>query len=116
MRPAPFAWILFLLSPVVSFGKTIEFDRDIRPILSDKCIYCHGPDEQHREADLRLDLQEDAFHVIVPGKPEQSELVARIRSKNDDIMPPIDSHKELSSAEIQLFTDWIQQGAEWQSL
>ena len=114
MRPAPSAWILFaFFAPTVAFGQTIEFDRDIRPILSDKCIYCHGPDEQHREADLRLDLQEDAFQVIEPGKPAESELVARIRSKNDDVMPPVDSHKELSSDEIKLLTDWIEQGAEW---
>ena len=69
------------------FGeKTISFDRDIQPILSENCYYCHGTDPKHREGDLRLDLREDALDVgaIVPEKPEKSELIDRIHSKDPD--------------------------------
>ncbi|MGI9474246.1 MAG: DUF1553 domain-containing protein [Rubripirellula sp.] len=114
MRRCSLAWIPFaLLSVAWCRADTVEFARDIRPILSDKCFYCHGPDEQHREADLRLDLQEEAFSVIEPGQPDASELVARILSRDDDIMPPVDSHKVLSDSEIELLSRWVTQGAEW---
>ena len=76
-------------------GAAVDFDRDIRPILSDKCFACHGPDEKERKAKLRLDRKEDAFKpvksgafAIVPGQPEKSELIARITTEDaDDRMP-----------------------------
>ncbi len=94
----------------------IDFGRDIRPILSDKCFYCHGPDEEHREADLRLDTAEAATEwAVVPGEPEESELVARIVSDDPDlVMPPPDSGKRLSKDEIELLRQWIAQGANYQ--
>ncbi|MEM9645974.1 MAG: c-type cytochrome domain-containing protein, partial [Planctomycetota bacterium] len=81
----------------------VDFNRDIRPILSDKCFFCHGPDAEERSADLRLDVAESAYDVIVPGEPDESELLARINDK-DDPMPPVDSHKELQPGEIDLLT------------
>ncbi len=93
----------------------VRFDRDIRPILSDKCFFCHGPDQQHREADLRLDLEEAAKEsVIVAGDVDASELVERIRTDDPDaIMPPPDAHKELTAEEIDLLTRWVAEGAPW---
>ncbi|MGD9857272.1 MAG: PSD1 and planctomycete cytochrome C domain-containing protein [Planctomycetaceae bacterium] len=94
----------------------IEFNRDIRPILSDRCFACHGPDANHREAELRLDVEESAkASVIVPGDAEASELVARIKSDDpDERMPPADSGKSLSPAEQELLKQWIAQGAAYQ--
>ena len=100
---------------------TIDFDRDIRPILSDKCFACHGPDEAHREGGFRLDRKDSAFGkadsdetVIVPGKPELSELIARITTDDEDLrMPPSDSTKSLSKAQIDLLKRWIAEGASW---
>ncbi|MEL6105722.1 MAG: DUF1553 domain-containing protein [Planctomycetota bacterium] len=93
----------------------LRFDRDIRPILSDKCFFCHGPDNENREADLRLDIEELAkADSIVPGDADASELVRRILSKDpDEIMPPPGAHKELSADEIQRLTQWIDEGADW---
>jgi hypothetical protein len=94
----------------------IAFNRDIRPLLSDRCFACHGPDASHREADLRLDREESAkASAIVPGKPEDSELVARITSNDPEMrMPPPDSGKSLSAKEQQLLTQWIAAGAPYQ--
>jgi hypothetical protein len=94
----------------------IEFNRDIRPILSDKCFYCHGPDASHRQADLRLDRRDEAISAAIePGQPEASELIARITSSDSDLrMPPADSGKELSTAEIELLTQWVSSGAEYE--
>lgn len=92
----------------------VDFDRDIRPILSDRCYVCHGPDSGTREADLRLDIKGAAFDVIVPGKPETSELVSRILSDDvDEVMPPPESNLSVSAKEKQLISDWIAQGAIW---
>jgi hypothetical protein len=92
-----------------------DFDRDIRPILSDKCFHCHGPDSGTREADLRLDTHEGATDfAIVPGKPEESELVARITSDDESMrMPPVESKLSLSEPEKELLRDWIAAGAEY---
>ena len=99
------------------FGeKTISFDRDIQPILSENCYYCHGTDPKHREGDLRLDLREDALDVgaIVPEKPEKSELIDRIHSKDpDDLMPPPDSNRKLTAEQKDLLARWIKEGAEY---
>lgn len=95
-------------------GQQVEFARDIRPILSDKCFFCHGPDEENREAGLRLDLQEEAEAAIVAGDPDASELIARIISDDpDSLMPPAESNKSLSAKEIELLKRWVEQGAEW---
>lgn len=96
----------------------LDFNRDIRPILSDKCFFCHGPDSHERKADLRLDTAEGAtsdlggYAAVVPGDVEASELVVRILADDpDDLMPPEDSHKKLKDDEIELLTRWIEEGA-----
>ena len=95
---------------------TVEFNRDIRPLLSDKCFACHGPDKDHREADLRLDVEVLAkADAIKPGKPKESELIARIISDDsDERMPPPDSGKSLTKPEVDLLRRWIEQGAKYQ--
>lgn len=95
----------------------IEFNRDVRPILSDNCFYCHGPDKGHREADLRLDLREEAMKAgaINPGKIADSELITRILTEDeDDLMPPPDSHKKLTPRQKEILKKWIEQGASYQ--
>ncbi len=99
----------------------IDFARDIRPILSDACLHCHGPDEANRDSALRLDSRDGAFadlggyHAFVPGKPDDSEALRRILSKDsDERMPPPDSGKSLTDEQIQLLRHWIEQGAGWE--
>ena len=100
----------------------VRYGRDIRPILSDRCFVCHGPDAPQRQANLRLDLPEGAFTprdgvaAIVPGKPEASALWLRVSSADpDQVMPPPDSQKHaLSAAEKELIRRWIADGAEYE--
>ena len=109
-----FASILQAAEPANS---SIQFNRDIRPILSDNCFYCHGPDKNHREAELRLDDRDAALKagVIKPGMPTESELVARIRSADkDEVMPPPHANKKLTEAQKDLLARWIGQGAPYQ--
>ncbi|TWU17387.1 Planctomycete cytochrome C [Novipirellula galeiformis] len=98
--------------------EAIRFSRDVLPILSDRCFHCHGPDPEHREADLRLDDRESAIEemaVIVPMEPDASELIARIISEDHDkLMPPPESHrKPLTQQEIEILRRWIAEGAKW---
>ena len=110
------SWIAFSV-----IGESIDFNRDIRPILSDKCFKCHGPDEAYREADLRLDTLEgvladlgDGYFPAVAGKPEDSEIVWRIEADDEeDLMPPPDSDMALSDMEKQRLRQWIAEGVEW---
>ena len=95
----------------------VEFNRDVRPILSDNCFLCHGPDKNRRKADLRLDLRANAIEAgaIVPGNPEDSALVERIQSDDaDEQMPPPKSNKKLTSRQKEILKRWIEQGAEYQ--
>ena len=104
--------------------EVVSFNFHIRPILSDRCFKCHGPDENKREAGLRLDTQEGAFaalgeakdhYAIVPGDPARSTLVRRIYSTHpDSVMPSPDSHLTLSEFEKKLLKRWIEQGAKWE--
>jgi len=96
----------------------LDFNRDIRPILSDNCFACHGFDAKKRKADLRLDNAEGAYAVIdgvqavKPGDPEASELIKRILSKDpEEVMPPPDSHKKLTQAQVDTLRRWIAEGA-----
>ncbi len=98
----------------------VDFNRDVRSILSDKCFACHGPDENHREGDLRLDDQDsvfahrDGYSIVKPGAASESELIARIESNDPDaVMPPADSGKELTPQEIAILQRWVSEGAEW---
>ncbi len=95
----------------------VEFNRDVRPILADNCFPCHGPDESHRKADLRLDLREAALtaQAIVPGKPDESALVERIFSDDaGERMPPDKSNKRLSDRQKEILKRWIAEGAQYQ--
>lgn len=93
----------------------VEFDRDVRPILSDKCFQCHGPDAESRAADLRLDTRAGATEiVIVPGSPDDSEFVSRIVSDDDEYrMPPPASNLTLSEKQKSLLRRWISEGAKY---
>ncbi|MEI6713533.1 MAG: PSD1 and planctomycete cytochrome C domain-containing protein [Verrucomicrobiota bacterium] len=94
----------------------VDFNRDVRPILSDNCFYCHGNDASHRKGKLRLDIREEALkkEAFAPGKAQESELIKRIlTSDKDDLMPPEDSHKKLTDAEKEILKRWIDQGAEY---
>jgi hypothetical protein len=102
---------------ITNAADKIEFNRDIRPILSDNCFYCHGPDKNHREADLRLDVREEAIQLnaIVPSKPAESKLLERILSNDaSEMMPPPESHKKLTDPQKETLRLWIEQGAEYQ--
>ncbi len=108
----------FTFASVISYAaEEISFNRDIRPILSNKCFFCHGPDKNTREADLRLDDREVALEreAIVPGDIKASEAYWRITSDDEDeLMPPPDSHKSLTDEEKKLLAKWIEQGAEYE--
>ena len=102
----------------VSSEIQVVFDRDVRPILSEKCFTCHGFDEAAREADLRLDTftgateEHDGVAAIVPGDPDASELISRIMSNDvDEVMPPPASREQLTSTEKEVLRRWIGQGA-----
>ncbi|MEP6663571.1 MAG: DUF1549 domain-containing protein, partial [Verrucomicrobiota bacterium] len=99
----------------------IDFNRDIRPIFSENCYACHGPDHNKRKAGLRLDHQEEPFKVlesgkiaIVPGDLAKSELIRRVTTTDpDDRMPPPDFLKQLNKTQVELLQQWVKQGAQW---
>jgi len=100
-----------------SLGGKIQYNRDVRPILSENCFFCHGPDKAHRKAGLRLDIREAALEdaAFVPGNAEKSELITRITtSDEEDLMPPASTHKTLSAKQIDVLRRWIVEGAEYQ--
>jgi hypothetical protein len=100
----------------------IEFNRDVRPILSDNCFHCHGPDKNARQAGLRLDIRNESIKAtesgrtpIVPGEPDESELARRILADDvGEVMPPPESHKTLTLRQKEILNRWIAQGAEYQ--
>ena len=113
----------YLIAGSPLFAEQIQFNRDVRPILSENCLACHGFDHAKREAGLRLDTREgalatlDSGHVAVqPGEPDTSELVRRILLKEDDdeCMPPASSGKKLSDKQRQILQAWVEQGAEYE--
>ncbi|MFY0654506.1 MAG: DUF1553 domain-containing protein [Cyclobacteriaceae bacterium] len=131
-----FLAFVFLISISISCGQNnrnnsaaklivpdkVDFNFHVKPILSDKCFACHGPDLANQKGDLRLDTEEGAFktvldpdvYPIVPGEPEKSEVYFRIISKNrDQMMPPPESNLKLSEYEIKVLIKWIEQGAEY---
>lgn len=94
----------------------VDFGRDIRPILSDKCFRCHGPDADNREADLRLDVRDVAVEsgAILPGESHASKVIQRILSKDPDmVMPPLTTEKAISTDEAKLLQQWISDGADY---
>ena len=115
--PSWFPYLLVFCFPLVVFSESLNFNRDVRPILSENCFYCHGVDGNKREADLRLDLREDAIEggAIVPGDLEDSEMYHRIHStEEDEIMPPPDSNRILSSEQKKILEQWILEGAKFE--
>ena len=105
-----------------SAADDVNFNRDIRPLLTENCFHCHGPDPSSRKAGLRLDLADHATRPaksgaipIVPGKPEESELLRRLDAPDaDDVMPPPETHKSLKPADKDLFRRWIASGARYE--
>ena len=119
LKPFAVALCLALALPA-SAAEKVEFSRDVLPILSANCFLCHGRDPSTREAKLRLDLRDhatterDGFTPIAPGKPELSEILSRITSKDEDErMPPADKGRALNAQEIDTIRQWIAQGAEY---
>ncbi|MEQ8853860.1 PSD1 and planctomycete cytochrome C domain-containing protein [Gimesia sp.] len=112
-----------LLTCVAQAEESVEFNRDVLPILSNHCFTCHGPDSATRAAGLRLDRQESAIgsadsgrKAIIPGKADASELIQRITAENEsDRMPPVDGPKPLSAKQIAILKTWIDQGAEYEA-
>lgn len=109
---------LITSSSLEATDDTVQFDRDVRPILSDKCFFCHGPDAAKRQADLRMDVRETAVasEAIIPGKPDESEMLRRIFSDDPDEQMPPPSAKlgRLTKQEVIILRKWIEQGAEYQ--
>jgi hypothetical protein len=111
--------ILLLIAPTLWAAEKVSYNKHIRPILSDKCFTCHGPDANKREADLRLDIREEAIkaEAILPGKPELSELITRIHETNPkEVMPPPKSPRQLTDADRKMLELWIAQGADYEPL
>ena len=122
MRIAAFALALFLLLAAPLSAQIVEFNRDIRPILSDKCFTCHGPDKARRLTKLRFDIEADAKQdlggrfAIFPGDAAKSEMIRRITAADPARrMPPVASGRTLTDREIQLIQRWIEQGAKWEN-
>lgn len=120
-RVMPWLCLAIFAPCSVANAQKVDFTQDIRPILSDKCFRCHGPDEQTRATELRLDSLSAAtadlggYYAIVPGEPGASELVDRIGSTDPDmVMPPPNANKSLNAEEKVLLERWIAQGAPWQ--
>ena len=114
-----FAAFLTLPGLVALAAEKPNFNRDVRPILAENCFACHGPDSASRKADLRFDRRDVAVKAgaIVPGKPDESEMIHRIFSAdNDEVMPPPSLHKQLTAAQKEKLKAWIAAGAEYQPL
>ncbi|MEQ1860938.1 MAG: DUF1553 domain-containing protein [Chthoniobacteraceae bacterium] len=115
------AFLLLAVTALHAAPAKLEYNRDVRPILSDRCFKCHGPDSAARKADRRLDVRDaaladiDGVRAIVPGKPDDSELVRLIEASDpDDKMPPRKSNLSLTKDEIAVLRRWVSEGAEYQ--
>ncbi len=105
----------FVFSAARLHAEDLQFNRDVRPILSEACFHCHGPDAATREADLRLDQKESAMTVIESGDVGSSELIRRITSADpDERMPPPASGKEITDQQRRVLADWVSSGADYQ--
>lgn len=115
-----FACLIVLVLGRVASGQEIDFDRDVRPILSNTCYTCHGPDSNKRQAELRFDVEASVFAdrdgspILVKGKPDQSDLIKRILTDDEDlVMPPPDQKQQLSAKDKETLQKWVAQGAKW---
>ena len=123
VRPTPLHCLVLSLgclgasSVVAAEPATLEYNRDIRPILSENCFYCHGPDANKRKGKLRLDLREEALKkkAFIPGDAAGSELVKRLFSKDtEEVMPPPDAHRTVTAAQKEILKRWITEGAAYE--
>jgi hypothetical protein len=111
MRSAFLCVVLFAAS---ARAGDVDFNRDVRPILSNNCFACHGPDEKERKAKLRLDTQDGALKALTPGKPDDSELIARLTTDDaESLMPPPKTGKKLTAKEVETLTAWVKQGGKY---
>lgn len=107
-------WVVVFVGAAAGAQDRVNFTRQIQPLLSENCYYCHGPDADHRKGDLRLDTADGAAAVLSPGKPNDSELLRRLLATNDsERMPPPNSNRRLTPEQVDLVKRWIEQGAEW---
>jgi hypothetical protein len=114
--PLRSAAVLALLLAPAGRAAEVDFTRDVRPILSRHCFKCHGPDDKARKAKLRLDVRAEALRkAIVPGKPDDSELVRRLFADEDEVMPPPAAKNPLTDAEKQTLKRWVAAGAEYRT-
>ncbi len=113
-------WSIWLSLSTLGAAEPISFNRDVRPILADRCYHCHGPDAENQDSEFRLDSAANAtadlggYAGVVPGDLAASELHTRIHADDGSIMPPSDSNRVLSAAEIDILDRWIEQGAEYE--
>ncbi|MEY3547644.1 MAG: hypothetical protein RLZZ552_11 [Verrucomicrobiota bacterium] len=115
LTPSLFACLALIGLTLPSAAK-VDYNEDVRPILSENCFYCHGPDGNKRKAKLRLDVRADALakKAFVPGDAEASELIKRLSSTDsDEVMPPPDSHRTITPAQKEILRRWIAEGAEY---
>jgi hypothetical protein len=104
------------LALVVPLWGAVDFNREVRPILSDNCFACHGPDEKQRMANLRLDTREDAMRVVVPGDSSKSRLFQRVHHADPQRrMPPPSFDRKLNDKQVELIRQWIDEGARWET-
>lgn len=123
LRSSHIFTVLVALTVNLSAEEKVRFNRDIRPIMSDTCFHCHGFDKNSRKGGLRLDIREEALKPaksgeipIVPGKPEESEIIKRIFTDDeDDLMPPEEAHKTLTPKQKDMFKRWVAEGAVYEA-
>ena len=120
-RIFPFALATILVTSTVNGESTLQFSRDVRPILARNCVQCHGPDTNTRKADLRLDVSPESpdgaitRQAIIPGNAQESSLVQRVyHTDSDEIMPPPETKKQLTEEEKQTLVRWVDEGAPWE--
>lgn len=121
MRSFSASFLIAFLAVAPALAETIDFNRQVRPILSDRCFHCHGPDAENQDSAFRLDSEEHmredlgGYAGVVPGDPEASELITRIRSTDEyEMMPPPHSNRTLNDEERRILELWIEQGAPYE--
>ncbi|MGV3486460.1 MAG: PSD1 and planctomycete cytochrome C domain-containing protein [Planctomycetaceae bacterium] len=116
IRIATALWLAAAFCGSHAAASEIRFSSEVRPILAEYCVQCHGPDEQHRQADLRLDIRNDhAATAIVPGDPDASEVIERLTTDDPDLqMPPPEMQKRPTAQEVEILRRWIAEGAEFE--